>query len=465
MDAVVDDGSQALFQFQSPNTPPAAASSAIATTTPARSNSLGKPKTQASKRNRKPPPRILPILSAAAIAGQGFISGNGTRMLPSQLVDFQRQLDSLNLPVQIPSSIPPQMPSSFGEESIYDRLIAFGAAGAEFDSRWFQYFRMSNPTFRKLLELLAPSIASRLPPSILPDVALAAALYRLAHGAPYATVARWFGLDSPEAARLAFFVVCQTVCENMSMFVEFWKEVELTQMGFRWVSLPNCCGALGFQRFGFENKELGTSGSFLVQALVDTDGRFLDISTGWPGTMSPESILRESKFFASVQQSDELRTVPAYDPGNGVLFRPYIIGDPSLPLLPWLLTPFIAIDDEVTNLGEKEFNAQHSRGMALHSTAFARLRARWQLLRMKWRDDEVEFLPFVIVMACVLHNFLINAKEPFPEECQELGASQQREQFPVYKGVVDERARWIRDKLAHHLGRACFGRMVGKSSA
>ncbi|CAL1359015.1 unnamed protein product [Linum trigynum] len=91
---------------------------------------------------------------------------------------------------------------------------------------------MSNSTFHKLLELLTPSFTSCLPPSVLPDVALAAALCRLAHGTPYATVARWFGLDSPEAARLAFFVVGQAVCENMSMFVEFWKEAERTQMGF-----------------------------------------------------------------------------------------------------------------------------------------------------------------------------------------------------------------------------------------
>ncbi|CAI0388924.1 unnamed protein product [Linum tenue] len=186
---------------------------------------------------------------------------------------------------------------------------------------------MSNSTFHKLLELLTHPFIYILPP---------AALCRLAHGTPYATVARWFGLDSPEAARL---VVGQAVCENMSMVVEFWKEAERTQMGFRWVSLPNCCGVLGFQRFGFENRELGgTSGSFLVQAVVDTDG------------------------------------------------------------------------------------------------------------------SRVSPLPSVIVMGCVLHNFLINAKEPFPEECQELGGLQQREQFPVYKAVVNEKAKWTRDKLARHLG-------------
>ncbi|CAI0388925.1 unnamed protein product [Linum tenue] len=106
MDAV-DDGSPTLFQFQSPH-PPAEAASAMTTTTPTRSNSLGKPKTQGKRSHKsapKPPP-ILPILSAAATTAQCFVTGNGARMLPSQLVDFQRQLDSLSLPVQIPSSLP-----------------------------------------------------------------------------------------------------------------------------------------------------------------------------------------------------------------------------------------------------------------------------------------------------------------------------------------------------------------------
>ncbi|CAN0901122.1 Protein ALP1-like [Linum grandiflorum] len=317
---------------------------------------------------------------------------------------------------------------------------------------WFQLFRMKKPTFLNLLDLLAPSLQSKLPPSLPPDLALAAALYRFSHGSPFTTVARWFGLDSPEAARVAFYAVCQSVCQNMSTFIEFWNDIESIQLGFRWLSLPNCCGVLGFHRFEFETKdELETENSYLVQALVDSNGKFLDISTGWPGNTTPDTILQESQFFTRIKESNELRNVPGQETGTR-----YIVGDPSLPLLPWLLTPFNIIDEEVSYLGEKQFNALHRRAMQLHSSAFSRLKARWQLLGKKWKDDDVKPLPFVIVAGCILHNFLLKVKEPFPEKLTDHGSEKKTEVFPVYKGDSNDKGRRIRDKLADHLGKKAY---------
>ncbi|CAN1276950.1 Protein ALP1-like [Linum perenne] len=428
----------AVDGFQTPNTP-----------------SMMNPPTPSKKHPKQSVPKLLPILSAAATAAQGFISANAAVLLPHQILSLQRLLDSL--PLQIPFLPSPSIYNLLNPPSSCNST----AASDYLDPLWFQLFRMKKPTFLKLLGLLGPSLQSKLPPSLPPDVALAAALYRLSYGSPFATVARWFGLDSPEAARVAFYAVCQNVCQNMSMFVEFWNDIESIRLEFRWLSLPNCCGVLGFHRFGFVNKdELGTESSYLVQALVDSSGKFLDISTGWPGNMSPDSILKESKFFSNVKDTNELRDVPEHDSA-----RRYIVGDPSLPLLPWLLTPFNIIDEEVTHLGEKQFNLLHRRAMELHNSAFSQLKARWQLLGKKWRDDDVELLPFVIVMGCVLHNFLVKVKESLPEEFTDHG-SENAEVFPVYKGDSDDKGRRIRDKLADHLGKKAYmGRISGKGTA
>ena len=74
-------------------------------------------------------------------------------------------------------------------------------------------------------------------------------------------------------------------------------------MGFGFSSLPNCFGVLGFTRFKIDDSLLGENGALIVQALVDSEGRFLDVSAGWPSTMKPEIFLRESKLYREVEQS------------------------------------------------------------------------------------------------------------------------------------------------------------------
>ncbi|KAJ6372639.1 hypothetical protein OIU76_027035 [Salix suchowensis] len=285
------------------------------------------------------------------------------------------------------SSLPPpfyQLPS---QPSLFHRFAS--SATLDFDQRWVQFFSVSRPNFYRLLSLLSPSLVIFLPSTIPPETALASALYRLAHGACYKTVARKFGLDSSEASCLAFYSVCKAVNDKLGDLFEFRRDLERIVAGFGWISLPNCCGALGFGRFGVDGEIFGRNGSILVQALVDSEGRFLDISAG------------EQDSFGSA---------------------------------------------------EREFNVAHSRAMELVSTAFGRVKARWQLLARSWKEDSLEFFPFVIVMGCVLHNFLIKWGEPLPEES--VGGCLKEEELLVFEGEGDETGQTIRDALAQHLSLA-----------
>ena len=142
----------------------------------------------------------------------------------------------------------------------------------------------------------------------------------------------------------------------------------------------SCCGVLGFGRFGVEGEVLGKNGSVMVQALVDSEGRFLDVSAGWPSTM-PETILHQTKLYLGVEESRELLNGPMYDLTDGNSVPQYILGESCFPLLPWLLTPYIRANEEDSfGSSEREFNSVHGRAMGLVGTAFGRLGARWQLL-------------------------------------------------------------------------------------
>lgn len=277
----------------------------------------------------------------------------------------------------------------------------------------------------------------------------------MAHGAPYKAVARRFGIVSSEACR-AFYTVCKAVNEKLGDLFVFRADIDRIVVGFGWISLPNCCGVLGFGRFGVEGEVLGKNGSVMVQALVDSEGRFLDVSAGWPSTMKPETILHQTKLYLGVEESRELLNGPMYDLTDGNSVPQYILGESCFPLLPWLLTPYIRANEEDSfGSSEREFNSVHGRAMGLVGTAFGRLGARWQLLSKQWKEECIEFMPFVIVTGCLLHNFLIKYNEPMPDE----NVRCLREvELPVFEGEVDETAQRIRDALASHLSRVSLRR-------
>ncbi|KAK6131872.1 hypothetical protein DH2020_034395 [Rehmannia glutinosa] len=173
---------------------------------------------------------------------------------------------------------------------------------------------------------------------------------------------------------------------------------------------------------------MGENGSLLVQALVDSEGRFLDVSAGWPGSNKPEDVLKRSKIFSGlrIQRSDS-----------------------CYPLLPWLLTPFNDKHNELSS-SEMAFNEVHHSGMELVRTAFTKVKKRWKLVGKKWKEQCIEAFPFVIVSCCLLHNFLIKCSEVLPEEN---GEGCRGSEFPVFDGEDNENGKRIRDALASHLSR------------
>ncbi|KAF2310554.1 hypothetical protein GH714_014396 [Hevea brasiliensis] len=303
---------------------------------------------------------------------------------------------------------------------------------------------MSKQTFTSLLSLLSPSLLSFLPSSIPPDSAIAATLFRLAHGASYESVAPRFGLDSPAAACLAFYSVCKTVNEKLGDLVDFGRDLERIVMGFEWISLPNCCGVLGFGKFGVDSELLGKNGSLLVQALVDSEGRpneedsfgsaerefnaahsramglvgnaFGRVKARWQLLARSEPLPEES--VGRILREEELPVFEGEADERGERTRP---------------------NEDSFGSAEREFNDAHGRAMGLVGNAFGRVKARWQLLARRWKEDCVENFPFVIVMGCLLHNFLIKYSEPLPEES--VGRILREEELPIFEGEADGRGR------------------------
>ncbi|KAG0466913.1 hypothetical protein HPP92_018493 [Vanilla planifolia] len=296
---------------------------------------------------------------------------------------------------------------------------------------------MSKPSFYLLLQTLAPSLNFRSGIFNVPsDHKLGAGLFPPRTRGPFGAVARRFGFPSPEIACRAFYEVCKAIADQLGHLFELSSDLTRVLQGFHWMSLPNCCGTLGFSRFG-------SGGSAVIaQALVDSEGRFLDISAGWWASMPPADILPRTKLHSS-QAVVLCGGPPLQLNGVGSSVPRYFLGGPCCPLLPWLLTPF----DQAEAGPAFVFNSVHARGMLLVHKAFARLRARWRLLKCEWSEECAEALPFVIVAACLLHNYLIKCSEPVVEG--DMGVEE--EEFAKFEGKGDEFGKRIRAVIASHL--------------
>lgn len=306
---------------------------------------------------------------------------------------------------------------------------------------------MSKPSFTLLLQTLTPSLKNYVSAST-PDYTLGTALFRLAHGGSFKSVGRRFGLDSAGACR-AFYAVCKVVNDQLSHLFEFPSDLRRIVEGFGWILLPNCCGVLGYSRFPIDGGGLGKDGAIIAQGLVDSEGRFLDVSAGWPSSMDADTILRQTKLFLRVEESKELLNGPTFELANGGSVPQYVLGDSCCPHLPWLFTPFLrSSKDDYTNSLQQAFNSVHSRGMGLVCKAFGRVKARWRLLSMVWKEECIEFFPFVIVTGCLLHNFLIKCGESLPDDDEEY---LMEHRLPVFDGHGNENGERIRDVLALYL--------------
>ncbi|KAG6927247.1 hypothetical protein G0U57_010146, partial [Chelydra serpentina] len=129
--------------------------------------------------------------------------------------------------------------------------------------------------------------------------------------------------------------------------------------------------------------------SMVLQALVDHKGRFTNINVEWPGKVHDARIFRNSGLFRRLQEGiyfpDQKITV------GDVKMPLVILGDPSYPLMPWLMKPYTGALDSDKEL----FNYRLSKCRMVVECAFGRLKGRWHSL-LTHSDLSETNIPIVI---------------------------------------------------------------------
>ena len=137
-----------------------------------------------------------------------------------------------------------------------------------------------------------------------------------------------------------------------------------------------------------------------LQVIADSRMVLLDAFTGYPGSVHDACVLRSSPVYQSLMQNPP---PPQF----------HLLGDSAYPLTRTLLTPYR--DNGHLSSLQKKYNKVHSSTRVDVERAIGLLKGKWR--RLKYLDMlDTHRIPQVIMAACVLHNFVLQAEKAAAED-------------------------------------------------
>ena len=180
---------------------------------------------------------------------------------------------------------------------------------------------------------------------------VAVALWRLSTGNSYRTVSKVFGIAKSTVVKIVNNF-CAEICNISPQFIKFPKNaVETASQIQRFKVMTECVipqvvGAIDGSHIEIISPDCVSKVDYYsrkqkytinTQAVVGGDLMFLDVATGFPGSMHDARVLRATSFFQKAERGDILSS-----PLDVILnqrVRPLIIGDGAYPSTPWLIKP------------------------------------------------------------------------------------------------------------------------------
>ena len=169
------------------------------------------------------------------------------------------------------------------------------------------------------------------------------------------------------------------------------------------------------------------------QAVVGADLVFLDIATGFPGSVQDARVLRSTSLFAQAERRDILDSLQELI--NGLLVRPLILGGGAYPPTTWQVKPYsfnLNLSDT-----EKSFNKHLSSTRATVERAFGVLKGRWRCL-LKRLDNDLESVSSIIITCCVLHNICLQNHDNYIDDDD------------LLENVLERERRERRNRISNH---------------
>ena len=134
--------------------------------------------------------------------------------------------------------------------------------------------------------------------------------------------------------------------------------------------------------------------------------KFIDVCTGFPGSLHPARVFRLSNFFLRAE-NEEIMTNPVRDI-TGVQVGPQLLGDGAYPIKAWLMKPYPGTGNLTS---QKNFNRELSKLRVNVENAFGLLKGRWRCLGTGELYEDIELVSHTIIACCILHNNCIDMND------------------------------------------------------
>lgn len=297
------------------------------------------------------------------------------------------------------------------------------------DSRFFETFRMSRPTFYYILNKISDQIEKQwvVEQPLEPDFRLAVTIYRLSRGDYIYTIGEMCGI--------AKATVCTIVNETCKAIVDtlwddhvekFFPKSEndfrqsMEAFGKEWQfpyafaaadgsHLPIKCPPGGAQAmkqyFNFKGFY-----SIVLMALVDAQYRFVWVSVGAPGNTHDSTLLQSTNLWSRIVEGEVIPSVAQFV--EEVEIPPLILGDGAFPLRTFMMKPH---GDAILPGDKRYFNFRHSRARLVTEGAFGRLKSRFRVLFRKC-ESQKETVKLYGLACVVLHNLCIERGDLIPRK-------------------------------------------------
>ncbi|XP_067617034.1 putative nuclease HARBI1 [Eurosta solidaginis] len=135
--------------------------------------------------------------------------------------------------------------------------------------------------------------------------------------------------------------------------------------------------------------------SIVLQAVVDADKKFIDVTCGEPGSLHDYRVLRRSKLFNDADRLHEQMFAGSY----------FIIADSAYPTTNWLVSPYKDYGNLTQSQGK--FNEIHSSTRMVVENTFGLFKGRFRRLMKFTEQTDLQTITNIVVSACVLHNICI----------------------------------------------------------
>ncbi|GBG85283.1 hypothetical protein CBR_g39851 [Chara braunii] len=333
------------------------------------------------------------------------------------------------------------------------------------DARFRKHFRMNRAVFGKILARILPHLQRQVTnwrEPIDPAKLFALALTRFGHGHTYFKIAEQFGVGQSTCIS-AVHVVTKALRREYSDAISFPtspEQLSAVMQPFAQQGFINCTGSVDcthvrIQRPKREEADATAYSdkksvySVIVQAVCDSNLRFLDIDAGAPGSLPDASVMESSSLYerAHVQRSI-LSGPPALLNGGQDSVRQYLIADGGYRLLPWLVTPFPRSPQ--LSIEQERFNRRLASSVRCTENAFKRLKGMWQILHKPFKAN-LKVLHKQIRAICILHNILIDEHIPFREKDEVDITEEMYETVAAGTEQDDEVGSSVRAALVRHI--------------